>query len=71
MYFTLESSSGLDSNEQKHGRFLDQYGTLLLNIVTNFTVNNPESAGRNLTQLWLVGQGGVSVVDFALQGLLS
>jgi len=48
---------------------LDPYGTLLLRVVTNFIVNNFQFAGPGYRQLWIVGQGGVSVVDWELQGM--
>lgn len=57
---------------------LDEEGTLLVRVQTNFTVNNfawsgqpdPRDPGRgkNYTTLWLVGAGGFSRVQWALAG---
>ncbi len=47
---------------------LDPYGTLLLRVVTDFQVNNFQFAGPNYGQLWIVGEGGVSVAGWELQG---
>lgn len=56
----------------------DEEGTLLVRVQTNFTVNNfawsgkkvagDEGRGVNYTTLWLTGQGGVSRVNWALEG---
>lgn len=50
---------------------LDPYGTLLLRIVATFLVNNFVFAGPDYKQLWLVGQGGVSRVNWDLEGVLA
>lgn len=48
---------------------LDPYGTVLLRIVTTFAVNNLVFAGPDYKQLWLVGVGGVSRVNWDLEGM--
>lgn len=48
---------------------LDPYGTLLLRVVTDFQVNNFQFAGPNYGQLWIVGEGGVSMAGWELQGM--
>ena len=49
---------------------LDQNGTPLLRIQTNFTAVNIAFAGANMDELWIVGQGGVARVKWSLQGFL-
>ncbi len=48
---------------------LDPYGTLLLRVATDFTVNNFQFAGPDYRQLWMVGNGGMSMIDWELQGM--
>ena len=48
---------------------LDEWGTYILRVTTNFTVNNFAFAGRDLKQLWMVGQRGVAMVKWELQGV--
>ncbi|KAL8802678.1 MAG: hypothetical protein Q9182_003636 [Xanthomendoza sp. 2 TL-2023] len=47
---------------------LSERGELLLRVQTNYTVQNFAWAGRNLTELWIVGQGGIARVRWGLQG---
>ncbi|KAI9818796.1 MAG: hypothetical protein M1827_007616 [Pycnora praestabilis] len=47
---------------------LDEFGTLLVRVQTNYTVENFAWTGANYTDLWMVGQGGISKVTWALQG---
>lgn len=57
---------------------LDEEGTLLVRVQTNFTVNNfawsgvpvlgDRGRGVNYTTLWLAGPGGLSRVRWALEG---
>ena len=47
---------------------IDEKGTLLVRVQTNYTVQNFAWTGSNLTTLWLTGQGGISRVEWALQG---
>ena len=47
---------------------LDQDGTPLLRIQTNFTAVNMDFAGKNYDELWIVGHGGVARVKWNLQG---
>jgi sugar lactone lactonase YvrE len=42
---------------------LDSSGTLILRVQTNYTVQNFAWAGKDLTDLWIFGQGGVSRVS--------
>ncbi|KAF2101086.1 calcium-dependent phosphotriesterase [Rhizodiscina lignyota] len=49
---------------------LDQYGTLLVRIQTNYTVQNFVWTGPDLTELWMMGNGGVSRVKWNLAGPL-
>lgn len=47
---------------------LDVYGTLLVRIQTNYTVQNFAWTGSDYKTLWLMGQGGISKVEWNLQG---
>lgn len=47
---------------------LDEGGTLLVRVQTNYTVQNFAWVGRELETLWLVGEGGVSKVEWGLKG---
>ena len=49
---------------------LDESGTPLLRIQTNFTAVNIAFAGVKMNELWIVGQGGVARVKWDLQGFL-
>jgi hypothetical protein len=43
-------------------------GTLILRIQTNYTVQNFAWTGTDYQDFWLMGQGGVSRVQWNLQG---
>ncbi|MCJ1313450.1 hypothetical protein MMC25_007128 [Agyrium rufum] len=47
---------------------LDQQGSLLVRIQTNYTVQNFAWTGPNLNTLWMVGYGGISRVQWNLTG---
>ena len=47
---------------------LDPEGTLLVRVQTNYTVQNFAWTGEGLSTLWLMGQGGVSKVEWGLAG---
>lgn len=47
---------------------LDEQGTPIVRVQTNYTVQNFAWAGQNLTEFWLMGQGGVSRVRWNLAG---
>ncbi len=47
---------------------LDQQGALLVRIQTNYTVQNFAWTGGDLKTFWLMGQGGISRVEWDLQG---
>lgn len=47
---------------------LDEDGTLLVRVQTNFTLQNFKWTGKDLETLWLFGAGGVSKVEWNLQG---
>ena len=47
---------------------LDEMGTLLARVQTNYTVQNFAWTGSELKTLWLVGEGGISRVEWELQG---
>ena len=47
---------------------LDPFGQLLLTIQTNYTVQNFAWTGPELKTLWLMGNGGISKVDWELAG---
>ncbi len=47
---------------------LDCYGTLLVRVQTNYTVQNFAWTGTDYKTLWIVGQGGISKVEWNLQG---
>ena len=48
---------------------LAPFGTPLLRAATNFTVNKFQFAGPDFKKLWMVGNGGVNMVKWALQGM--
>lgn len=47
---------------------LDPSGQLLLTIQTNYTVQNFAWTGPELKTLWLMGNGGISKVEWQLEG---
>ncbi|KIW70283.1 hypothetical protein PV04_02568 [Phialophora macrospora] len=47
---------------------LDDVGQLLIRIQTNYTVQNFAWTGENLTTLWLVGNNGISKVEWNITG---
>ena len=47
---------------------LDADGTLLVRVQTNYTVQNFAWTGKDLKTLWIVGAGGISKVEWNLQG---
>lgn len=47
---------------------LDEVGTLLVRVQTNFTVNNFVWGGPQLDELWLTGSGGVARAKWGLKG---
>ncbi|KAH8821941.1 hypothetical protein F5884DRAFT_108259 [Xylogone sp. PMI_703] len=47
---------------------LDENGLLLVRIQTNYTVQNIQWTGAHLKTMWLTGNGGVSKVEWNLQG---
>lgn len=47
---------------------LDEDGTLLVRVQTKFLVQNFTWTGKDLKTLWLFGIGGISKVEWNLQG---
>ena len=52
---------------------LDEFGTLIVRIQTNYTVQNFALAankmdGGKLAELWMMGNGGISRARWALEG---
>lgn len=47
---------------------LDLTGSLVLRVQTDYVVQNFAWVGENLTEFWLMGQGGISRVRWNLQG---
>lgn len=47
---------------------LDGNGGVLVRIQTNYTVQNFQWTGKDLKTLWLMGNGGVSKVEWELEG---
>ena len=47
---------------------LDPYGVLILRVQTSFVVQNIVWVGADLTEAWLVGQGGIARVRWNLKG---
>jgi len=47
---------------------LDEYGVLIVRIQTDFVVQNFAWTGPNLTEFWMVGQGGIARVRWNLKG---
>ncbi|KAI9748252.1 MAG: hypothetical protein M4579_007276 [Chaenotheca gracillima] len=59
-YVVTGSGNGVD--------ILDNYGTLLARVQTNYTVQNFAWTGPEYKTLWMMGQGGISKVEWNLQG---
>ncbi|KAK4629504.1 Lactonohydrolase oryL [Fulvia fulva] len=47
---------------------LDAFGSLLVRVQTNYTVQNFAWTGPDLTEFWVMGQGGISRVRWDLRG---
>jgi sugar lactone lactonase YvrE len=47
---------------------IDEFGQLVLRIQTNYTVQNFAWTGKDLSELWVMGTGGISRVEWNLQG---
>ncbi|MCJ1466325.1 hypothetical protein MMC07_004944 [Pseudocyphellaria aurata] len=47
---------------------LDEDGTLLVRVQTNYTVQNFAWTGKDLKTLWMFGNGGISKVEWDLPG---
>lgn len=47
---------------------LDPLGQLLVTVQTDYTVNNLAWTGPELKTLWLMGNGGISKIDWKLAG---
>ena len=47
---------------------LDPIRTLLVKMQTNYTLQNFAWTGPDLITLWLMGQGGISQMDWNLKG---
>lgn len=47
---------------------VDPNGQLILTVVANYTVQNFAWTGPELKTLWMVGEGGVSKVEWELAG---
>jgi sugar lactone lactonase YvrE len=46
---------------------LDSIGTPLVRVQTNYTIQSFVWTGKDLTTLWIMGNGGISKVEFALK----
>ncbi|KAJ9502482.1 hypothetical protein LTR99_007546 [Exophiala xenobiotica] len=63
------SREGLVLTGSGHGvDVLDDVGQLLIRIQTNYTVQNFAWTGENLTTLWLMGNYGISKVEWNITG---
>jgi len=63
------SQEGLVVTGSGHGvDVLDDVGQLLIRIQTNYTVQNFAWTGPNLTTLWLMGNNGISKVEWNVTG---
>ncbi|KIY02414.1 uncharacterized protein Z520_02552 [Fonsecaea multimorphosa CBS 102226] len=63
------SQEGLVLTGSGHGvDVLDDAGQLLIRIQTNYTVQNFAWTGENLTTLWLMGNNGISKVEWNITG---
>lgn len=58
-YIVTGSGKGID--------IIDPYGVLIARIQTNYVVQNFAWAGEDLTELWLMGNGGISRVRWNLK----
>jgi len=47
---------------------LDEVGTPIIRVQTNYSVENFAWTGDELKTLWITGQGGISKVEWNLQG---
>ena len=47
---------------------LDENGVLIVRIQTDFVVQNIAWVGADLTEMWMVGQGGLARVRWELAG---
>ena len=47
---------------------LDPYGVLVVRVQTDFIVQNMVWVGEDLTETWLVGEGGIARVRWNLKG---
>ncbi|KAL9125546.1 MAG: hypothetical protein Q9217_005257 [Psora testacea] len=47
---------------------LDARGELILRVKTGFVIESVAFAGKNMTELWLMGTGAIGRVQWALQG---
>jgi hypothetical protein len=63
------SAEGLVVTATGHGvDVLDNVGQLLIRIQTNYTVQNFAWTGKDLKTFWLMGQGGISRVEWDITG---
>ncbi|EXJ83584.1 gluconolactonase [Capronia coronata CBS 617.96] len=63
------SREGLVLTGSGHGvDILDDVGQLLIRIQTNYTVQNFAWTGQNLSTLWMMGNNGISRVQFNITG---
>ena len=63
------SQEGLVLTGSGHGvDIVDDVGQLLIRIQTNYTVQNFAWTGENLTTLWLMGNNGISRVEWNITG---
>ena len=63
------SAEGLVVTGAGHGvDILDDVGQLLIRIQTNYTVQNFAWTGTDLKTLWMMGQGGISKVEWNIAG---
>ena len=63
------SAEGLVVTGTGHGvDVLDDLGQLLIRVQTNYTVQNFAWTGTDLKTLWMMGQGGISKVEWNITG---
>lgn len=60
-YVLTASGRGVD--------IMDQYGSYIARVQTNYTVQNFAWTGEDLTEFWMMGQGGMSRVRWNLPGI--
>ncbi|PNS19533.1 Carboxypeptidase Y [Sphaceloma murrayae] len=60
-YVVTATGKGLD--------VLDEFGSYIARVQTNYTVQNFAWVGEDLTELWMMGQGGMSRVRWNLKGI--